>query len=203
MHSLAVKLDGIERRKRSTGLLHIAAGCFLLAKGVDYLFYFNYQRIGMAVPVFAAVIISLAYGFFKRKLDPAARHNHWVRLLQVGLFTILGINFINLGRQLDVAVLFIWAVICLFLMFTERKVFHDSQMVFNKDGIYIPGYFKSHRLFWNNIKEVVARPDYITIFQANDKYVQLELLREVPATELEHINSFCRQQIEYTTNTTI
>jgi hypothetical protein len=203
MLSLAVKLDGIERRKRSTGLLHIAAGCFLLAKGVDYLVYFNYQRLLVTVPVFAVVLVSIVYGFLKRKIDPAARFNHWVRLMQVCMFTILGINFIGLGRQLDVIVLLIWAIICLFLMFTERKVFHDSHMVFNKNGIYIPGYFKSHRLFWNNIKEVVARPDYITIFKGDDKFVQLEVLKNVTPAELETINTYCQQQIKLKTNTTI
>jgi hypothetical protein len=203
MHSLDVKLEGIERRKRSTGLLHIAAASFLLAKGVDYLVYFNYQNLRVVILVFIVVALSLIYGFLKRKIDPKARYNHWVRLLQVILFTVLGINFIAIGRQLDVLVLFTWAIICMFLLFTERKVFHDSSILFKEDGIFIPGYFRNRRLFWSNVKEVVARPDYITIFQKNDKYLQFEVLSQTDSAMIEELNLYCNQQIAQTANTTI
>lgn len=195
MLSLAVKLDNIERRKRSTGLLHIGAGCYLLAKGVDYLVFFNYRVFEVLLPVFAVVLVSLAYGFMKKSFDPAARYNHWVRLAQVGAFAVLGLLFANTGRQFDVWVLLAWAVICLFLLFTERKVFHDSLMVFNKDGIFIPGYFTNQRIFWGNIQEVVARPDYITIFKKNEKYVQLEVMGTADTAALQAITAYCQQQI--------
>ena len=77
--------------------------------------------------------------------------------------------------------LFAWAVGCLLLMFTERKVFHDAEMVFNQEGIFIPGYFTNRRLFWNNITEVVMRPDFVTIFQSNERYLQYEVLKKLNA----------------------
>lgn len=195
MLSIAVKLDGIERRKRSTGLLHIAAACFLLAKAVDFIGYHHYKNIISTVPIFLVVLISLVYGFFKKLLDPSAKNNKWVRMLQVCAFTVLAINFVNVGRQWEVILLFTWAIICLFLLFTERKVFHDASMVFKKEGILIPGYFKNHRIFWTNIKEVVARPDFITIFQSNEKFLQYEVLKNIDPKTIDKINQFCQTQL--------
>jgi hypothetical protein len=113
----------------------------------------------------------------------------------VCLFAVLAIEFIPFGRTLDVILLFAWSIGCLLLMFTERKVFHDAEMLFTKDGIFIPGYFNNRRLFWNNMKEVVVRPDYITIFQTDERYLQYEVLKNMNASVLDEIALYCREQI--------
>ena len=195
MHKLAVKLEGIERRKRTTGLLHILAGCFLLLKAFDY---WRLQQAGnrwMKALYFSAALLSILYGLLKKLKDPAARYNRWVRLLQVYLFTSLAIAFISFGRTVDVIVLFAWAIACLLLMFTERKVFHDAEMFFGNEGIFIPGYFTNRRLFWNTITEVVIRPDFITIFQKDSSFLQYEVLKNMPASSLEEITLYCNEQI--------
>lgn len=195
MHKLAVKLEGIERRKRTTGLLHIAAGCFLLLKSFDLL---RLQRVVHTETLIwlAAGLISLLYGVLKKFVDPLARRNRWVRLLQVVAFTMLAIGFGSYAKSFSVVVLFAWAIGCLLLMFTERKVFQDAEMSFGTEGIFIPGYFTNRRLFWSGIQAVVVRPDFITIFKKDETFLQYEVLKNMSASVLDKIALFCQQQIE-------
>lgn len=199
MYKLAVKLEGIERRKRTTGLLHIAAGCFLLLKIFDFFRLQQEEHRWVLILYFLAALVSLLYGVFKKLRDPAARLNPWIRLMQVCVFVLLAIDFIPFGRTLDVTLLFAWAIGCLLLMFTERKVFHDAEMTFGKEGIFIPGYFTNRRLFWNGIKDVIVRADYITIFQSDDSFLQYEVLKNMDASALEQITLYCGHQIDNAT----
>lgn len=200
MHRLAVKLEGIERRKRTTGLLHIAAGFFLLLKSLDY-FGLQQPAFQSTLPYFLAAVVSLVYGGFKKLWDPQAKWNRWIRLMQVCAFAVLAINFISFGQTVSAVLLFAWSIGCLLLMFTERKVFHDAEMLFGRDGIFIPGYFTNRRLFWSNLKDVVVRPDYITIFQKDDSFLQYEVLKKAEAPALDEIALYCSQQIRAATQT--
>ena len=196
MYTIDVKIEGIERRKQSTGLLHLAAGFFLLAKTLDLFKYNGYKNLLAVLPFFAVAAACLVYGFIKRKYDPLAKYNHWMRTMEVLAFALLGILMINKGRPIDYLILFTWAIICLFLMFTERKMFHDAKMSFKKDGIFIPGYFYNKQILWNNVKEIVARQDFITIFYPNNKFLQYEVLNHINEKELSDINLFCKSQIK-------
>ena len=196
MHKLPVKLHDIERRKRTTGVLHIAAGFFLLLKSFDYYSLQHFMHFLNLLPFFIAALLSLLYGFLKKKHDPQTRLNRWVRLMQVCAFTILGIDFITFNKTFSVVVLFAWAIGCLLLMFTERKVFHDAEMLFNQDGIFIPGYFTNQRLFWTSIQDVIIRPDYITIFRQNETFLQYEVLKKLNGAKLDEIALYCNEQIK-------
>ena len=81
------------------------------------------------------------------------------------------------------------------MLFTERKIFHDAQIILKKEGIFVPGYFNSHHFSWSMIKDVVIRNDYITIFRTNEKYLQFELVTDVDALAIEEMNGFCREQV--------
>jgi hypothetical protein len=197
MYTIAIKIEGIERRKKSTGLLHLAAGFFLLAKTLDFFKYNQYQKFITVLPFLLVVLLCLFYGFFKRKLDKEGTYNHWVRTLEFLAFSILGILMINKGKPIDYFILFTWSIICLFLMFTERKMFHDAKMFFKQEGIFIPGYFYNRQIFWNNIKEIVTRQDFITIFYRNDKFLQYEVMTLLNNDDLVEIDRFCKTQIHH------
>src|SRR6059058_5776174 len=98
MHKLAVKLHDIERRKRTTGILHIAAGFYLLLKTVDYSGLQQYAHFLNVLPFFIMSFLSLLYGVLKKVRDPHARLNRWVRLMQVCAFTVLAIEFSAFGK---------------------------------------------------------------------------------------------------------
>jgi hypothetical protein len=91
--------------------------------------------------------------------------------------------------------LFLWAVICIPLLFTERKIFHDASLNFTQHNIMIPGYFSSKIVPWSAISDIVIRPDFVTIYYPGNRYVQYEILDDIPATELETMNQFCQQKL--------
>lgn len=197
MLKIPVKIEGLERRKRSTGLVHIVAGFFLVANAGTYNQLHNYERTGVVIPVYAIALVSLLYGFLRKRIDPAARYNHWVRLAQFLTFVVMGVLMIGLDNTLTGVSLFLWAAITLLLLFTERKTFQDPSLLLHEDGIHIPGNFKDHVLPWELVEELVLRQDYVTILRKDKKYVQLEILSPMAEQEVEQINRYSRQQIAH------
>lgn len=196
MYKIPVKIEGIERRKRSTGLLHIVAGFFLIANGGTYFRQMNFENLSLVLPFYLVAAASLLYGFFRQRLDPSAQFNHWVRLLQFLTFSALAIVFLSFSKAPQIIGLLLWAVITLFLMFTERKVFHDAYLQVKSDGIHVPGYLKNNMVPWAIIESFVVRADYVTILRRDQKYVQLEMLHDLGKQEVEHINQFSKQHID-------
>lgn len=194
MYKLPVKLDGIERRKRSTGLLHIVAGLFLIVSAGMYYFETVQQKSPLMILLYGVAIVSLFYGFFRQRLDPAAKYNHWVRLLQFISFTVLAISLVNSVSIIRILSLALWAIVILFLMFTERKIFHDTDLQVKEEGIFVPGYFRNDLIPWSGIEGFVLRPDYLTITRTDKKYVQLELLKDVDPAQMEEINVYCARR---------
>ena len=195
MHKVAVKIEGIEKRKRSTGVLHILAGLFLLTATGTLVKYEAFSGYTQVVLLYAAAAASLIYGFFRKRIDPVAKLNHWVRLAQFVAFAVIGISLLNKAGTVSVVSYFLWAVVVVFLMFTERKVFHDTDILIKKEGIYIPGYFTNHQLPWHIISEFIIRQDFVTITRKNKSYVQLELLQKIEQREIDAINEFAAHQI--------
>ncbi len=195
MYKIAVKIEGIEKRKRSTGLLHVIAGFFLLSNGSSYFKHLNYTDLIFVLPFFIVGVASLVYGLFRKRIDPGAHYNHWVRTLQFLSFAILAIIFTNFASGVTYFGLILWAIVTMFLMFTERKVFHDTVMQIKDDGIHIPGYFTSDVIPWHIVADFILRPDYVTITRTNLKYVQLELLEKIEADEITAINYFSHEKI--------
>jgi len=195
MYNLLVKIEGIERRKRSTGLLHAIAGFFLLSNASTFFKHLNYADFIFVLPFFIVGVASLVYGLLRRRIDPAAHYNHWLRMLQFLCFAILAITFTSFASGVTYFGLILWAIVTLFLMFTERKVFHDTVMQIKDDGIHVPGYFTSHIIPWSIVMDFILRADYVTISRTNLKYVQLELLGKIDPAEIAAINDFSRQKI--------
>lgn len=196
MYSIPIRIEGIEKRKRGTGLLHVAAAFFLIANAGAYYKQLEYQNFLPVLPVYIVALISLVYGLFRKKIDPPAQYNHWVRMLQFLMFSVLAVFMLKTKMDIRTFTLFLWAVICIPLLFTERKVFHDASLSFSNNNITIPGYFSNKVLPWSVIDNVVIRTDFVTIYYPNNKYVQYEVLDRINQTEIEKIDRFCQQQLK-------
>lgn len=195
MHRLAIKIDGIERRKKSTGLFHVIAGLFLFANAAEYYKQSTYQNFLATLPIFIVAAVSLIYGLFRNKLDSKANFNHWVRMLQFLMFSILAVLMLQSKMSFRNVSLLIWAAICIMLLFTERKIFHDAFLLFGKTSVTIPGYFSNKVMPWSVIENIMVRKDFVTIYYPNNRYMQYEMLSEVNDSEIKKINLFCQQQI--------
>ena len=195
MFSIVVKIEGIENRKRSAGLLHIAMGFYLIVRAGDYYNLLKPDAGLTALPLFMIATLSLVYGFLRKKIDPNASYNYWLRSVQVLTFIVLGVVMIRIGRPMDYISLFIWAFLGILLMFSERRVFQDTVIYLDSQGIRIPGYYKEHLVPWEAISEVVVREDFITIFHKKQKYLQYRVLQDLSTLEVAKMNAFCKEKL--------
>ena len=194
MYKIPVKIEAIEKRKKATDPLHMIAGFFLLGIGATLSIDFGYSFLAM-LPVYIIALLSIFYGAIRRRLDLSGTYNHWVRTAQFLTFALLAINTIHVLNNIKISSLVVWGVVTLFLMFTERKVFHDTAITIKAEGLYMPGYFTSHLIPWTNINDLVLRNDFITVGKNNNKYLQLEVLKSFADDELDKINEYSSQSI--------
>ncbi|RYZ27377.1 MAG: hypothetical protein EOO10_12910 [Chitinophagaceae bacterium] len=198
MLTVAVKIEGMERRRRSTGLVHAIIGFFLLIKSLDFYRYLGESSI-TPIALFAAVgTVSLIYGLFRKRLDITAKHNAGIRLLQTIAFLSFGILMYRLGKTLDYASLFIWALLTLVLFFSEKKVFQETLLSFTKEGIIVPGTYKEHLVEWKVLESVTVRHDFITLFHRGKKFLQYQVMQDLSELEVVKMNAYCKENIEAT-----
>ncbi|MFN2457579.1 MAG: hypothetical protein ABR502_05210 [Chitinophagaceae bacterium] len=185
----------MERRKRTATLLHTLAGLFLLLSVIKVYKNSENDNFFFTILILFAGAFSLLYGFFRKKIDVAAKYNQPLRILQFICFIVVAILLLNI-EFFESVLFFAWAVIILVSFFSEKKVFRTTEVEVKQDGISIPGFFTDHLIPWQVLEKVVMRPDYLTIFRTNQKYVQLEVLKQVDFEEIDAINEFCRQQVD-------
>ncbi|HEX6334860.1 MAG TPA: hypothetical protein VFZ78_11580 [Flavisolibacter sp.] len=196
MYSVGVKIEGIESRRRSAGLLHIVIAFFLMVNARNYLVQTGYANMGLMVPVFIVALISGLYGIFRRSIDITARYNYWMRLLQVVTFALMGFAWIGTGRTIDYIAIFIFSFLCILLMFSERRIFQETAITMDEKGLHIPGYYREHLVKWHEISEVVVREDFLTIFHVRQKYLQYQVKQDLSTLEVAKMNAFCKEMIE-------
>jgi hypothetical protein len=195
MYSIAVKIDDFEKRKRSSALLHLAIGLFLLIKSADYYKYVQYKNFLPVAPGLIVASLSLFYGLFRKKLDVSGSANLWLRCFQLLSYLVLGFLLIGKGSSFEVTVAFLFAFFCGVLLFTERKIFTETIISIGTEGIKIPGYYKEHLVRWNDVESVVIREDFITIFHIKQKYLQFQVMQDLSTLELAKMDAFCKEQV--------
>jgi hypothetical protein len=203
MHKLAVKPEGAERRTLNAALVHIAAGCYLLVKGIALLQLQEYQLVWYHLPVFVIALASVGYGLLKKFIDPAARFHMPLRLLQLALFTTLGVYYGANGSAFDAVFLFLWAGGWIFLILAERKIVRPVVVCFTEEGVQIPGVLANQQLSWSTLADVVVRPDYITLFRNDNRFLQFEVAQEKAKEELEELASFCNKKLQRPAHATV
>jgi hypothetical protein len=196
MFTVAVKIEGIDRRRRSTSLVHAIVGFMLLLKSFDLFHYLESRSILPTLPFLLVGAVSLFYAFFRTRLDASARHNAAVRLLQTITFFSFGFLMFRIGRSIDYISLFIWGLLTLLLFFSEKRVFKETVISFSEKGILIPGSYRDYLVEWKTLEDVVVRHDFITLFHRGKKYLQYQVVQDLSELELVKMNAFCREQIE-------
>jgi len=196
MYSIAVKIDDFEKRRRSSALLHLAIGLFLLIKSADYYKYTEYKKFLPVAPLLIVASLSLFYGLFRKKLDVSGSANFWLRCFQLFAYVLLGFLLVGKASNFEIIIAFVFALFCLVLLFTERKIFTESIILLKEEGIIIPGYYKEHLVHWNEIENVVIREDFITIFHIKQKYLQFQVKQDLSTLELAKMNAFCSEKKE-------
>lgn len=203
MFSICVRIDGIERRRKSVALLHVVTGLFLLLKASAYYQYDSYRHFMVVFPFLLAGSFSLFYGLFRKKLDASYRYSYWLKLVEVVALTTLGVLLIGMGKTLDYAGVFFFALMRILLIFSERRIFHETNILLSSDGVLIPGYYRDHLVKWEELKEVVIREDFVTFFHVKGKYLQYQVMQDLSTLEVAKMNAFCKEQTGQLTATDI
>jgi hypothetical protein len=170
-----------------------------LIKSLDFYKYLGESSVTPIALFTAVAIISLVYGFFRRRLDITAKHNAGIRLLQTISFLSFGILMYRLGKTVDYASLFLWAFLTLLLFFSEKKIFQETLLYFTNEGIKVPGTYKEHLVEWNVLESVTVRHDFITLFHSGKKYLQYQVMQDLSELEVVKMNAFCKEHIEAST----
>jgi hypothetical protein len=196
MYSVTVRIEGIESRRRSAGLLHLVIGFFMILAASNY--YRYKQDIGFASLMLVLLVASFSifYGLFRRKVDLSVRYNFHLRLLQLLTFGYLAIRMFPVAHKIDIVSLVLFMLLCLTLLFSERRIFSETTIFIDKTGIRIPGIFKEHQLGWEELNDVVIREDFITFFHKQDKYLQFQVKQDLSTLEVAKMNAFCREQLD-------
>lgn len=196
MFDIPVKVEGIEKRKRSVGLFHILAGLFLSANASLLYKHLEYTGFWMLLPIYVASVTSVIYGSFRKRLDVTYKHNRLLRIVQLLTFLVLATFEVNSGSAIRSLSLFLWTGISLVLLMTERLLFKCPSIKLSKEGIYAPGSIAMRKIGWSDLESVVVRPDYITFnYNNRNEYLQFEILEVLTGTEIERINLFCNEQL--------
>lgn len=196
MYSINVILDGVEARRRNAGILHVITGFVLILNTKKYLDVASQEPVLHLVPVLLVAATSLVYGFFRRKVDVLAKFNTSMRLLQAVTFLFLGLKLASVSNALGYISVFLFAFVCLLLLFSEKRVFETTSVLFTNDGVSVPGIYKNHLIAWAELSEVVVREDFLTLFHVKKKYLQYRILQNLSIIEIAKINTYCREQIE-------
>ena len=103
---------------------------------------------------------------------------------------------LRVGHPVDYYGLFIWTALTLILMLTERRIFEDTVVYLDENGVRIPGYFKDHMVAWEKLENVVVRHDFVTFFHRNNKYLQFQVMQTLSELEVAKMNAFCKEKLE-------
>jgi hypothetical protein len=191
LYIIPVKIERLQKRQRSSGLLHVLAGFFLLVIG-------SFSINGFAIhPVILTIaVLSMIYGLFRRKIDPKAKLNPWLRLIQSAAFIIKAASVINEKGTIMAVSLFIWAGVTLMLGYVEMKMLKPTEIEVGENGIKIPGEFTDHLIPWRLVSGLILRQDYLTITREDKSYTQLELTTNLNQNTISEINQFAAERIE-------
>lgn len=203
MYLIAVKLEGLEKRRRSTGLIHVILGLYLMIKSVDLYHYLLTGSITPVLPFLLVGAVSLVYGLFRKRLDARARHNPGIRLLQAVTFLSFGVVMLRLGKTIDYVSLFIWAALSIILFFSEKRIFKENYVTIQPEGLLIPGQYRLYPVQWDVLEDVIIRHDFLTILHKDKKYLQFQVMQDLSELELAKMNAFCKEYLDATKSETI
>lgn len=196
MYSVLVKIEGIEKRRRNAGLMHLVIGFFLLAKAADYYRLSAYKNFMIVIPFLLIASLSLFYGLLKKRMDRTTQYNGWLRLLQVISFAAMGMLMTAAGSSIDYVGSFVFALLSALLFISEKRIFADTTIYLVDAGIRIPGYYRDQLIPWSALSEMVVREDFITLFHVRQKYIQFQVMQDLSILEVAKMNAFCREKIE-------
>jgi hypothetical protein len=194
MYEIPVRIDSLERQRKSVAIFHVLVGLFLAANAGLLGKNLDNKWLWVLVPIYLISVLSLLFAFRLKKVKNPVKVNQLMRVIQAVAFLISGVIMVNFEHFTSCLVLFIWSGICLVLFFMERSIFSKPTLKITEANLHVPSLFSSKRVNWNTVESVIIRQDFITINYLNNRYLQLEVFGHLTGTEIEHIRLFCNRK---------
>jgi len=195
MFQILVKVDKIEKKRGSIVILHILSGLFLLSGAIRVNKYSVYNSTFLFSVLVITGILFITGGLFLKKFNNKEKTSTTLRLLQFFAFVLIGILLLGTKKETTGIFYLVWAVTCLFFIYSERMLLRQLLVSFEEKGIIIPKFFATHNIEWGMIEDVVIKPDHLTILQHNNTYHQYEISENINSVKMQEIRDFCSRHL--------
>jgi hypothetical protein len=182
VHPQAVNL------KKISPLLHFVAGLLFLTAAY-YEFIADNRITAFCEAIIAADVLAIA--FMKRFAEESTRLNAWFRLIEVAVFSGIGIltllskNYLISSLSLAAAGLYGYVFYC------EHKLISQERVEVHHLGVTISAFPNDKYIDWAYLKSINALPHSITIITQKNKTYHFEFEKGIALNELEQIHEFC------------
>jgi hypothetical protein len=190
-----VKLESLDRRRRSAALMHVVAGLYLVAIGTTWFQKSGGGSLLPLLPLAGVALVSLVYGAGMKRFDARARYNRAIRLVQLAAFLGAAVLLFGAASTGTLVSLLIWVVVAGLLQASERRLFGQPALALVDAGVRVPGALTDHLIPWSVIESFIVRADFATILRRDQKFVQLEVAGPLDTAQLAALNSYSQQQI--------
>ncbi|MDB5252683.1 MAG: hypothetical protein JWP27_1852 [Flaviaesturariibacter sp.] len=178
--------------------MHVVAGLYLIAVSTTWIQKSAGASLLPVVLLLAVALISLTYGFARKRVDARALYNRPIRVLQLVTFACAALLLYSTASAGTIIALSVWVVVAALLLVSEKRLFGQAALRLVDTGITVPGALADHLIPWSLIESVVVRADFATILRRDQKFVQLEVAAPLDNAQLDALNRYSQQQIAAT-----
>lgn len=151
---------------------------------------------GILYSIFGLLLVIVSV-FFNRKVIQVPARNLALRTIEILVLLSILIYTLLQKWYLPMAYTLAALLAITFAYFWEKNAQADSVIRLNKDGIFVPGVFRSMTFQWQDVSRVVLRHAVLTIDCHDNRLYQFDVSKVAPneATP-ESFHNFCSKMIE-------
>lgn len=158
--------------------LHLVAAGVLAFNAVE-----RNTKLGLYIIVAVYVLAAFIYYFFREKKKTLETFSMVMAVLYAGFWL----------KYAGVIALLIFTAFYFFVRVVQQK---KTTAGFSSSGVHLKRVFKTSRLSWPELDNVILKDNLLTIDLRSNKIIQAELLEENGPVDEKAFNLFCGQQLK-------
>lgn len=174
--------------------MHIMACIFLL--GYAFLLFSDWDKNWMEIIALIPTNLAVLYFvIFKGDNLKQTQINQVLRIFEIGFLSIAANAFFLAQQYIPMALFALVALFILVLLIMENKIFSDRFIELTDKEILIPQLFKTQKVPWQNIKNIVLRFNLLTFEQQDGTFIQQQVYHKYDEAELALFDDFLKRQL--------
>lgn len=187
--------DDLRLRYLQSRAIHVMAALFMLLYALQYL----KETASWLYPImlFPPPITIIALVIFKRRIFEDLANLRMFRILELGFLVMGSMHFLQ-RNQTSIAYLFLAIALLVGLIFyMETRLFSPQFVVFHTSHIEIPTVWRTRRIPWGSIENVVLRRPHLTVLFPNSRYLQWQIATSENEADFdEQFATYCRNCLQ-------